>query len=150
MNAVDWKCMCGATSNIYKHTITMAYLSTLDFQISCYRNVMTNTMYTLETSFNDLDTYDEKKQRFSESFECVGWVSGYTKLFIRSTMFNQSLWLDYWTFPFLFSHKIVLLCNWSTHTNTNEHWHRTINTFISFFVSAQIEFAVARARMAWW
>lgn len=75
MNAVDWKCMCGATSNIYKHTITMAYLSTLDFQISCYRNVMTNTMYTLETSFNDLDTYDEKNSDFLSHLSASGeWV----------------------------------------------------------------------------
>lgn len=50
----------------------MAYLSTLDFQISCYRNVMTNTMYTLETSFNDLDTFDEKNSDFLSHLSASG------------------------------------------------------------------------------
>lgn len=67
------------------------------------------------------------------------WVSAQNS-FIRSTMLNQSLWLDYWTFSYLFSHKIGR----SAYTHTLAHtldWH----TYISFFVSAQIEFAVAEA-----
>lgn len=58
----------------------------------------------MQTSYNDVDTYYEKTMMLSHSsvLECER-----TKLFIQSTMFNQSLWLDYWTFSFLFSHKIV-------------------------------------------